>query len=420
MSSKNDQQSTSFIEAAFRALMNKVGAQSSVDKEWNRFTFGDMDTLAEDIRKEKKTSSNILPISRSTLRDYQLQARGMDNHPILNKNGDPRASIYNLNLLAAFVGMKSWDQFLKSFEEEWQHNAHSAIHDEKLEPKDLQNKQVYVCYDPRDKAFVSKLSQKLQAYGIHAWVWEVELQFGDSIREKIANSIEASDVVIAVISRYSIGSFWVKKELYWALNKESEDSQFKIIPVLIDGSTPPFILSDKLHANFNDDFEKVVQQLSESIMNKKNAADKVNFGDHPTLKYNPANTIFWAPSILTAIGLFGFIISIYFNDLITKAANLEISTTVSLIYMLLTGCGITELLKTIILKLSFNRNKNFALDAGSLFISHILFKNYRNLLWRYRHDFSVQLILVLEICVNLALLVIMYYVIDLIIYVIAI
>ncbi|GAG43638.1 unnamed protein product, partial [marine sediment metagenome] len=79
--------------------------------------------------------------------------------------------------------------------------------------------------------------------------------------------IDNVDYVIAVISKSSIQSEWVKRELDVAMNIEIEQKEVFVLPILIDDVDLPGFLKGKLFADFrNNEFydkelEKVLQKL---------------------------------------------------------------------------------------------------------------------------------------------------------------
>jgi len=85
------------------------------------------------------------------------------------------------------------------------------------------------------------------------WIDEGEIQVGDSLIEKIREGIDAVDFVVGVISRHSIGSDWVKKELDLASNREIHAARAIVLPALVDDVTLPGFLVGKRYADFRDD-----------------------------------------------------------------------------------------------------------------------------------------------------------------------
>lgn len=82
------------------------------------------------------------------------------------------------------------------------------------------------------------------------------LRDGDSLT-KIFGEIGTSDVLVAMISKNSIKSKWCKKELAIAIVQEVEESNFKVIPVILPGE------------NFEELRKQMNVELSSALRDKK-------------------------------------------------------------------------------------------------------------------------------------------------------
>lgn len=90
------------------------------------------------------------------------------------------------------------------------------------------------------------LVQRLQEYGIGVWIDRVDLLIGDSLIRRIGDAIHEGDFVIAVISGHSVKSSWCEKELALAVTQGIQSKQVKVLPVRLDGVTPPSFMADTL------------------------------------------------------------------------------------------------------------------------------------------------------------------------------
>jgi|SRR3990172_337380 hypothetical protein len=79
---------------------------------------------------------------------------------------------------------------------------------------------VFLSHNSKDKHWVRELAQRLISDGVVVWLDEAELNIGDSLIEKIASGIKEMKFVAAVLSKNSIGSTWVQKEISLAMSKE--------------------------------------------------------------------------------------------------------------------------------------------------------------------------------------------------------
>jgi hypothetical protein len=126
---------------------------------------------------------------------------------------------------------------------------------------------IFMSHNSKDKPFVRRLSNRLAKAGLVVWLDEAQLKIGDSILNKISKAISEVDFVAVVISKNSLESNWVKKEISLTLTKEITDSKPIALPVIIDNCDIPFELSDKLYADFRDpaEFDNQFAKLLEAM-----------------------------------------------------------------------------------------------------------------------------------------------------------
>lgn len=91
---------------------------------------------------------------------------------------------------------------------------------------------VFLSYSRSDRAVAQSMAFELQQLGVDVW-WDHELVGGDDYRQRIAEILARSQVVVVVWSRQSVESQWVVGEASYAREKKT------LLPVNIDGSAPP-------------------------------------------------------------------------------------------------------------------------------------------------------------------------------------
>ena len=122
---------------------------------------------------------------------------------------------------------------------------------------------VFLSHSHQDKPFARRLAAELRHHGHIVWIDEAEILVGDSLVRKIEEGLDKVDYVVAVLSKASIASEWVRKELEAAMNREIGAKQVVVLPVLLeDADLPPF-LRGKRYADFRreDLFDSGVQDL---------------------------------------------------------------------------------------------------------------------------------------------------------------
>ena len=120
---------------------------------------------------------------------------------------------------------------------------------------------IFLSHNRKDKPFVRRLNERLQAHGIRVWVDEAEMQLGDSLLTKIESAIRDCHYLGVVLSPHSITSEWVRREVNMALTEELHGNKIKVLPLLYQPCEIPGFLKDKLYADFTEDFETGLETL---------------------------------------------------------------------------------------------------------------------------------------------------------------
>ncbi|WP_429069514.1 toll/interleukin-1 receptor domain-containing protein [Aeromonas dhakensis] len=126
---------------------------------------------------------------------------------------------------------------------------------------------VFLSHNSKDKPWVRALAERLMADDVVVWLDEAEINIGDSLIEKISKGISEMRFVAAIISKNSVDSSWVQKEISIAMSKEISGRQVTVLPLVIDDCKLPPSLSDKLYADFKnpDYFEASYEKLLRAI-----------------------------------------------------------------------------------------------------------------------------------------------------------
>jgi|GEM_PF-5807288 len=127
------------------------------------------------------------------------------------------------------------------------------------------NMKVFISYTSRDKEIARELSMELNKNNIYTFIDE-SLIPGSKIKRNISKSLESSDAIIAILSKHSFSSEWVRKELDEALFNEKFKDKF--FPVLLSNSAEdlsrlPWVLQKIQHLMLSPD--KPAHILGEKI-----------------------------------------------------------------------------------------------------------------------------------------------------------
>ena len=120
---------------------------------------------------------------------------------------------------------------------------------------------VFISYSHTDSAFVDKLSARLIEKNIKVWKDQWKTLAGDSFVKKIKDGIEGASYFCIVLSNNSLKSKWVNEELRLALEEESRENQFTILPILLDECEIPSVLIHRIYADFRSSFDAGLKQV---------------------------------------------------------------------------------------------------------------------------------------------------------------
>ncbi len=123
---------------------------------------------------------------------------------------------------------------------------------------------IFLSHSHEDNRFARRLAHDLTTAGVTVWLDEAELKPGESLIKKIGEAIDATDFLGVLLSRHSVRSEWVTREVEIALTQEIAGRMVKVLPILVDDcEIPPF-----LRARIRFDFRKPANyeaQLSKLI-----------------------------------------------------------------------------------------------------------------------------------------------------------
>jgi hypothetical protein len=94
----------------------------------------------------------------------------------------------------------------------------------------------FISYSSKDQGFVSHLHASLQQAEVRCWLATEDLRIGDHFAERIEESIRGFDKLLLVLSKDSVGSSWVEREVAAAFEKEQRSRAKKnvLVPIRLD------------------------------------------------------------------------------------------------------------------------------------------------------------------------------------------
>ena len=92
----------------------------------------------------------------------------------------------------------------------------------------------FISYSHKDQAFVERLYADLQNYGVRCWFAPEDMKIGDKIRPRIDEAIRIHDKLLLILSKKSVESDWVEKEVETAFEKERQQNKLVLFPIRLD------------------------------------------------------------------------------------------------------------------------------------------------------------------------------------------
>lgn len=124
---------------------------------------------------------------------------------------------------------------------------------------------IFISYAYADNERAKKLIDGLRERGYEIWIGDENVQIGDDIVSELRKNINEADAFISLISDNSVNSSWMQAELSEAITKKQLDSEFSILPVLLDDCNIPESISNITHADARESVDTAVEAISDVI-----------------------------------------------------------------------------------------------------------------------------------------------------------
>jgi hypothetical protein len=101
-----------------------------------------------------------------------------------------------------------------------------------LEP--IQFHSVFISYSSKNEEFAKRLHADLRAKNVNCWYAPEDMKIGDKIRTRIDEMIHVHDKLLLVLSKDSVESSWVEKEVETAMENETTRKETVLFPIRLD------------------------------------------------------------------------------------------------------------------------------------------------------------------------------------------
>src|SRR5262245_61630940 len=92
--------------------------------------------------------------------------------------------------------------------------------------------QIYISHGERDRELARELAAQLEQAGFQVWNEDREILPGDNWAKKIGEALEASDVLIALVTRPELVTDSLARDVQYALT-QGQHYQGRVIPVFV-------------------------------------------------------------------------------------------------------------------------------------------------------------------------------------------
>lgn len=127
---------------------------------------------------------------------------------------------------------------------------------------------IFLSHSNKDKSIAIKLARDLQKAKVKVWLDEAEMKIGDSLIEKIGAGIKQSEYLAVILTRNSVGSEWVQREVEIALTEEIHGHRVKVLPLLAEDCDIPAFLQGKLYGDLRTEalYQKTITQILDRVL----------------------------------------------------------------------------------------------------------------------------------------------------------
>lgn len=127
---------------------------------------------------------------------------------------------------------------------------------------------IFICHSSEDHDFVVWLVRELKKKGVKVWVDERELLVGNELDKNIRHGISKADYFGIVLTKHSVVSPWVMKELEMAKTRELSEKRTFILGILVEDCNIPSYLENRRYADFRKSDEEGLQSLLERLVGR--------------------------------------------------------------------------------------------------------------------------------------------------------
>jgi hypothetical protein len=162
---------------------------------------------------------------------------GLYHDPILQRTLLAEGNVLQLKFLARLAGEKL--ELPQPTEAEPQVDS-GAVGEGATAAEDAGGKKedlsCFISYSSKDQTFAEQLHNDLQDAGVRCWFAPEDMRIGDRIRPTIDQAVRSYDKLLLVLSKHSIDSDWVEREVETASEEERKRKKTMLFPIRLDSA----------------------------------------------------------------------------------------------------------------------------------------------------------------------------------------
>jgi hypothetical protein len=129
----------------------------------------------------------------------------------------------------------------------------------------MKTPRVFLSYSYQDQEKACLIADKLQELGVNVFHDQLGFDVGELFADRLYKEIESSDFFLLLLSKNSVKSRWVAKELDYAISKTLHYRDITIVPLLLSPAKIPNSLRDRVRFDLRRNFETQIIKLSEYL-----------------------------------------------------------------------------------------------------------------------------------------------------------
>jgi hypothetical protein len=114
----------------------------------------------------------------------------------------------------------------------------------------LPSPRVFISHSSKNKPHAQRLASALLLNGIRVWLDDWEILVGHNIYDSVYGGILSSDYLAIVLTRDALDSRWVNEELSFARQRELEERNVIVLPLVFEQIELPLHLRMRKYADF--------------------------------------------------------------------------------------------------------------------------------------------------------------------------